>query len=193
MPWGAIAGSGWASGLNLYATIFLVGLAGRLDWASTPKQLQSTHLLVIAGLLYAVEFFVDKIPYVDNASDAIHTIIRPLGAAWLASVMAGNTSWVNQPLAALSAGGLALTSHGAKAATRAAVNVSPEPFSNIALSIGEDGIVGAMVALALTHPHLAAAAAVVLAALCMIVVWKLARFVRRIFRRASRTPGGIAS
>ena len=189
VPWGAIAGSGWASGLNLYATVFLLGLAGRLDWASTPTQLQSTPVLAIAGLLYAVEFFIDKIPFVDSASDAVHTVIRPLGAAWLAAVMAGDTSWIHRPIAALGAGALALTSHGAKATTRAAVNMSPEPFSNIALSFTEDGIVGAMVALALTHPGIAAVVAVVLAAACVFVIWKLARFIRRIFQRTlGRTP-----
>jgi energy-converting hydrogenase Eha subunit C len=183
MPWGAIAGSGWASGLNLYATVFLVGLAGRLDWATTPTQLQSTPVLIVAGVLYSIEFFVDKIPFVDSASDAIHTVIRPLGAAWLAAVMAGDTSWMHRPIAALAAGALALTSHGAKATTRAAANMSPEPFSNIALSLGEDGIVGAMVALALLRPRIAAVVAALLAAVCLVVIWKLARFIRRIFGR----------
>jgi Domain of unknown function (DUF4126) len=190
MPWGAIAGSGWASGLNVYATVLLLGLAGRLGWAKTPEQMQSTTVLVIAGVLYAIEFFADKIPYIDNLWDSIHTVIRPIGAAWIASVMAGNTTtWTSKPVAALSAAALALTSHGAKATTRAAVNVSPEPFSNIFLSIAEDGFVAAMIALALSQPKIAGVAALVLAVLCVVVVWKLARFVRRVFRprRASAT------
>jgi hypothetical protein len=188
VPWGAIAGSGWASGLNLYATVFLLGLAGRLDWASTPTQLQSTPVLVLAGVLYTIEFFVDKIPFVDSASDVVHTFIRPLGAAWLAAVMAGDTSWIHRPFAAVAAGALALTSHGAKATTRAAVNTSPEPFSNIALSFTEDGIVAAMVVLALAHPGIAGVLAVLLSTACIVVIWKLARFIRRIFQRTLGRP-----
>ncbi len=192
MPWGAIAGSGWASGLNLYATILLLGFAGRLGWAATPTPLQSTPVLVVAGVLYGIEFFIDKIPFVDSASDAVHTFIRPLGAAWLAAVMAGDTSWIQRSFAALAAGTLALTSHGAKATTRAAVNTSPEPFSNIALSFTEDGIVAAMVVLALAHPGLAGVVAVLLSAACIVVIWKLARFVRRIFQRTlGRTVNGL--
>jgi hypothetical protein len=188
MPWGAIAGSGWASGLNVYATVLLLGLAGRFGWAQTPEQMQSTTVLSIAGGLYSIEFFADKIPYLDNLWDSVHTFIRPLGAAWIASAMAGvvagDTSQVftSRPVAALSAAALALTSHGAKATTRAAVNVSPEPFSNIFLSIAEDGFVAAMIALALSQPRIAGAAAIVLSVACVVVVWKLARFVRRVFR-----------
>jgi hypothetical protein len=184
MPWGAIAGSGWASGLNVYATVLLLGLAGRFGWAQTPEQMQSTTVLAIAGGLYAIEFFADKIPYIDNLWDSVHTLIRPLGAAWIAGLMSSDTTnvWTSKPVAALSAAALALTSHGAKATTRAAVNVSPEPFSNIFLSIAEDGFVAAMIALALSQPRVAGVAAVVLAVLCVLVVWKLARFVRRVFR-----------
>jgi Domain of unknown function (DUF4126) len=182
MPWGVIAGSGWASGLNVYMTVLLLGLAGRFGWAETPVPMQSTTVLAVAGGLYAVEFFADKIPYLDNIWDSIHTIVRPLGAAWMAGLMAGDTTWTTKPVAALSAAALALTSHGAKATTRAAVNVTPEPFSNIFLSIAEDGFVVAMTALALSQPKIAGITAVVLGVLCIIVVWKLARFVKRILR-----------
>jgi hypothetical protein len=182
MPWGVIAGSGWASGLNVYATVLLLGLAGRLGWAETPSQLQTTPILIAAGVLYAIEFVADKVPYIDNIWDSIHTIIRPLGAAWIAGLMAGDTTWTSKPFAALTAAALSLSSHGAKATTRAAVNVSPEPFSNIFLSVAEDGIVAAMVALALSQPQVAGVTAIVLGIICIAVVIKLAKFVRRIFR-----------
>jgi Domain of unknown function (DUF4126) len=182
MPWGAIAGSGWASGLNVYATVLLLGLAGRFGWAETPLQIQSTMVLAVAGGLYAIEFFADKIPYIDNLWDSVHTVIRPLGAAWIAGLMSGDTTWTSKPVAALSAAALALTSHGAKATTRAAVNVSPEPFSNIFLSVAEDGFVAAMIALLLSQPRIAGFVAVALGVLCVLVIWKLARFVRRVFR-----------
>jgi hypothetical protein len=182
MPWGVIAGSGWASGLNVYATVLLLGLAGRLGWAETPTQMQTTPVLVVAGVLYAIEFVVDKIPYLDNIWDSAHTFIRPLGAAWIAGLMAGDTTWTSKPVAALTAAAFSLSSHGAKATTRAAVNVSPEPFSNIFLSLAEDGFVAAMVGLALSQPRVAGITAIVLAAICLLVVVKLAKFVRRIFR-----------
>jgi Domain of unknown function (DUF4126) len=188
VPWGSIVGSGWASGLNLYATVFLLGLAGRLGWTDTPDQLQSNLVLGLAAAAYAVEFVADKIPYLDNAWDAVHTFIRPVGAAWLAGVLAGDATWTHRPWVPVTSALLALSSHGAKATTRAAVNVSPEPFSNIALSLTEDATVGAMVALALTHPALAAVVAIVLAIVCVFVVVKLLRFVGRVFSRPRRPP-----
>lgn len=182
MPWGAIVGSGWAGGLNIYATVFLLGLAGRLEWADTPTQLQSTAVLALAAGAYAVEFVADKIPYIDNAWDAAHTIIRPLGAAWLAGILSGDTAWTDRPWIAVGAALLALSSHSAKATTRAAVNVTPEPFSNIALSVAEDGIVAGMVTLALVHPTAAAVVALVGAGACIFVTFKLIRFAGRVFR-----------
>jgi len=190
MELGSILASGWASGINLYGTVFLLGLANRLDWASTPPALGETWVLVLSGLLYAVEFVVDKIPWLDSLWDAIHTAIRPIGGAIVGAVIARD---IGEPEAfsALLSGGFSLTAHSAKASTRAAVNLSPEPFTNIGLSVVEDGAVAGMVALAINEPQIAAVVAVVLAVLCIVVVWLLFRTVRRVLVRwRERRLGG---
>lgn len=189
MDLGVIAGGGWASGLNLYATVALLGLSGRFGWADTPAVLQKWWVVGLALAAYAVEFVADKVPYVDNAWDAVHTVIRPTGAAWLGFVLAGEDPSVSRVALAALAGGLALTSHGAKATTRAAVNVSPEPFSNIALSVFEDGVVFGVMSLALVYPKAAFVVALVLGIAALAVTVTLWRFVRRIFGgRRNRRP-----
>ena len=190
MPFGTIAASGWASGLNLYGTALLLGLAGRLGWAETPSQLQSTGVLVALGVLYALEFVVDKVPWLDSAWDAVHTVIRPIGGALLGGLIA-HEAGDPEVLAALLGGGFSLSAHAAKASTRAAVNTSPEPVSNVVLSVTEDGIVAGMVALALAYPAVAGVVAAVLAITSIAVTWVLIRFVRRLRgrwqeRRAAR-------
>lgn len=182
MPFGTIAAAGWASGLNLYATGLLLGLAGRFGWAETPTQLQETWVLVALGMLYALEFVVDKVPWADSAWDAVHTVIRPIGGALLGGLIA-HEAGDPEVLAALLGGSFSLTAHGAKASTRAAVNTSPEPVSNIVLSVTEDGIVAGMVALALAFPVVAGVLAVVLAIGSVAVTWILIRFVRRLRAR----------
>jgi hypothetical protein len=149
---GLLAGSGWAAGLNLYLVTFLLGLGGRLDWLEVPAVLQRTDVMIVAGILYAVEFLADKVPYLDNIWDAVHTIVRPLGAAALGYVIAGDSSTVAAAVGAILSGSLALSAHSAKATTRAAVNTSPEPFSNIFLSVAEDGLVAGLIALAIANP-----------------------------------------
>ncbi|HUP16607.1 MAG TPA: DUF4126 domain-containing protein [Acidimicrobiia bacterium] len=149
---GLLAGSGWAAGLNLYLVTFLLGLGGRLDWLEVPAVLQRTDVMIVAGILYAVEFLADKVPYLDNIWDAVHTIVRPLGAAALGYVIAGDSSSVTAAVGAILSGSLALSAHSAKATTRAAVNTSPEPFSNIFLSVAEDGLVAGLIALAIANP-----------------------------------------
>lgn len=149
---GLLVGSGWAAGLNLYLVTFLLGLAGRLDWLDAPSVLQRTDVMVVAGVLYAVEFLADKVPYLDNIWDAVHTFVRPLGAAALGYVIAGEGSSVGAAAGAIISGALALSAHSAKATTRAAVNTSPEPFSNIFLSFAEDGVAAGLVALAIANP-----------------------------------------
>lgn len=182
MPFGEIAASGWASGLNLYGTALLLGLAGRLGWTDTPEQLQSTPVLVVAAVLYALEFVVDKIPWVDTAWDAVHTAIRPVGGALLGLALAHDAGSA-EVAGALVGGGFSLTAHAAKATTRAVVNTSPEPFSNIVLSLGEDGVMAAMVALALAYPVVAGGVAVVAAVASLVVVWVLWRAIRRVRAR----------
>ena len=189
---GLIAGSGWASGLNLYLVTLVLGLSGRLGWSDIPEVLTRTDVLVIAGILFFVEFAADKIPYLDNVWDAIHTVVRPLGAAALGFVLAGDSASIGEAMGAIVAGTLAVSSHSAKASTRAAVNTSPEPFSNMALSVFEDGMATAVTALALAFPVIALVVVIILAVASVWVVWKLWSGVRRLLDRWTRrrTPEG---
>jgi len=149
------AALGWASGLRLYAVVFLTGLAGYLGWVSLPAGLhvlQQPAMLYTSGALLLVEFFADKVPWVDSLWDTVHTFIRiPAGAALAYGVFGGDhATWA--AVAALLGGTLAATSHAAKTTTRAAVNTSPEPFSNIGLSLLGDAFVPGMLWLAWAHP-----------------------------------------
>jgi hypothetical protein len=171
------AALGWASGLRLYAVVLCTGLAGASGWVSLPAGLQVLqHPLVLgaAAVLGALEFVADKIPGLDSLWDALHTVIRiPAGAALAAAVFGGDhAAWA--VVAGLAGGTLAATSHIAKATTRAAVNTSPEPFSNIALSLAGDAAVPAMLWLAWTHPALFAAALLLaLVAMVGVTCWLL--------------------
>ena len=182
------AGLGWASGLRLYAVVFLTGMAGYLGWVDLPsglKLLQSPLMLGASGLMLFVEFFADKIPGVDSLWDVIHTVVRiPAGAALAASVFgADQASWAMA--AALMGGTLAATSHVAKATTRAAVNTSPEPFSNIAMSLLGDSVVPVSLWLSWQHPT-AFFVALALALVVMVgAIWVFSKFLRAIIRRLS--------
>jgi len=180
------AALGWASGLRLYAVILLTGAAGALGWVDLPQGLQLLqHPLVLgaAGLMTLTEFVADKIPGLDSLWDALHTFIRiPAGAALAAAVFGGDgAAW--QLVAALAGGTLAATAHAAKASTRAAVNTSPEPFSNIGLSLAGDAAVPGLLWLAWTHPlwFWPVLALAVLVAMALIVV--LFKFLRGLVRR----------
>jgi hypothetical protein len=149
------AALGWASGLRLYAVVFLTGLAGHLGWIDLPSGLallEQPAMLWASGALLVIEFCADKVPWVDSLWDAVHTFIRiPAGAALAYGVFGGDhASWA--AAAALLGGSLAATSHAAKTTTRAAANTSPEPFSNIALSLAGDAFVPTMLWLAWEHP-----------------------------------------
>lgn len=152
------AALGWASGLRLYAVVFLTGLAGWLGWVPLPEGLQvlqNSLVLVASGAMLVAEFVADKIPAFDSLWDAVHTVIRvPAGAALAAGVFssAGGDAAAWSVVAALLGGTLAATSHVAKATTRAAINTSPEPFSNIAASLAGDAAVPVMLWLAWTYP-----------------------------------------
>jgi Domain of unknown function (DUF4126) len=189
---GAILGSGWASGLNLYGVVALLGIGGRLDWIDTPKGIQQWWVIGIALFFFAIEFVADKVPLVDSVWDSVHTFVRPVGAAMLAIILAGDQPSAQKVLMALASGSLALTSHGAKATTRLAANTSPEPFSNIGLSVIEDVIVAAMIWLVAKAPVAAGVLAVLLGILCALIVWRLWRFAKRIFRRRS-DPGAVSA
>jgi hypothetical protein len=190
------AALGWASGLRLYAVVFLTGAAGYMGWIPLPdglKVLQSPLVLGVAFALGLLEFVADKIPGVDTLWDALHTFIRiPAGAALAAGVFGADSStW--SLLAALMGGTLAATAHTAKATTRAAANTSPEPFSNIGLSLLGDVAVPGMLWLAWTHPlwFFPALAIAVVIALALIVV--LFRFLRGLIRRfGSSTSRAVA-
>ena len=142
---GLVAGSGWASGVNLYAVVALLGIYGRLAPGPVPEPLLRTDVIVIALVLFALEFVADKIPYLDSVWDAIHTVIRPLGAVVLGALLSGDAETWQQAVAALGSGGLASAAHLAKATSRAAINSSPEPASNVLVSLFEDGLVAAVV------------------------------------------------
>ncbi len=175
---GLIAGSGWASGINLYLVALLLGAAGRLGWADIPEVLTRLDVMIVAGVLFVVEFFADKVPYLDNVWDAIHTVVRPLGAAALGAVIAGDSASIGAAIGAAVAGALALDAHAAKASTRVVVNTSPEPVSNIGLSLAEDLGVAGLVTLAVAYPvpaMVVVAILVVAATALTIWIWRTAR------------------
>jgi hypothetical protein len=185
---GRTIGFSFAAGINLYATVAIIGLATRYGWVDLPPQYRvfdNTWIIGAAIGMYLVEFVADKVPWVDSLWDAIHTVIRPLGGALIAVATIGHAQpWV-QVAAALLGAGLATSTHVAKAGTRAAANASPEPLSNWALSFAEDGFVVGLGLLALTHPI--AAAAVVLIALAVIALsvrWLFRGVQRRFARQA---------
>ena len=182
------AALGWASGLRLYAVVFLTGLAGYLGWVGLPaglSVLQSPLMLGASGLMLFIEFFADKIPGVDSLWDLIHTVVRiPAGAALAAAVFgADQSNWAMA--AALMGGTLAATSHVAKATTRAALNTSPEPFSNVAMSLLGDSVVPVGLWLSWAHPLVFFAALAVTLVVMVVLIWVFARFLRGIARRVS--------
>ena len=174
-------GSAWLSGINLYATVLTLGLLQRFQFAHLPGDLAylgNTWVLIVAGALYSVQFIADKIPAVDSVWDMIHTFIRvPAGAVLAASAFAHFDPQVRL-LALLAGGGIALTSHGAKTATRLAANTSPEPFSNWALSIAGDVITFAGALLMAVHPVVLGAIALA----CVVATLLLFRWVIRAFK-----------
>ncbi len=193
------AALGWASGIRLYAAVLLAGAAGYMGYIDLPqglKVLQHPAVLAASGFMCFVEFFADKIPLVDSLWDTVHTVIRiPAGAALAAGAL-GADSQAMAWLAALLGGGLAATSHTAKMTTRAAVNTSPEPFSNVAVSLFEDGFVVFMLWLSATHPVIFAVALIVTLILAVVLVVVLIKFLRVALRRLSdffagrRSPQG---
>ncbi|MFG2821026.1 DUF4126 domain-containing protein [Kitasatospora sp. NPDC048365] len=192
--------SGWASGVNAYAVVLLLGLLGRFgDAGSVPPVLERTDVLVAAGVLFLCEAVFDKIPYVDSVWDAIHTVIRPIAGATVGALLASHDPGSLGEVAAGAVGGTtALVSHGIKASLRMAINTSPEPASNIAVSLLEDLSVAGLVVLAVFHPWIAATGAAVLLVLGGLLVWfavtRIRRFLqRRRERRAARAGVPVAA
>ncbi len=174
-----VLSNGWAAGVNAYAVVVILGLAGRLGLADAPEPLMRTDVLLAAGCLYAVEFVTDKIPYVDSVWDAVHTAIRPTIAAALGALLAGDADTLTQALAATGAGVTALASHGVKAGLRVAINSSPEPVTNITASLVEDLLVAVVVVLALSYPWVALSIAGALLVGGLVLVVRLLRRLRR--------------
>jgi hypothetical protein len=177
---------GFASGIRLYLVLFAVGLAGYAQWVELPAGLQllaHPWVLGASGTMMAVEFFADKIPALDSLWDTVHTLVRiPAGAALAAAIFGGDSAlWAT--IAAILGGSLAATSHFTKAGSRALINTSPEPFSNVAMSTAEDVLAGGLLLLVLAHPWVAAG---IVLALVLVAAWllpKLARFIVRLLRR----------
>jgi len=193
LPW--VFTSGWASGINSYLVVLMLGLLDRaVDIGPVPDVLQRTDVLVLAAVLFLVDTVADKVPYVDSSWDAVHTVIRPAVGTALGALIAGNETNLDQALLAATGGLTALSSHLVKAGLRAAVNTSPEPASNIAVSVGEDVTVAGVVSLAVVEPVIAAGIAAILlfvGAFVVVGLWLRIRSWRRRRRdrERARDPG----
>ena len=187
---GRTMGFSFAAGINLYATVAILGLTQRFGWVDLPGQFRVFDNDIVIGaaiVLYAVEFVADKVPWLDSLWDAVHTLIRPVGGALIAVAAMGQASPTVEGLVALMGGSLAAGSHFTKAGTRAAANTSPEPFSNWALSLAEDAFVIGLSTLALKFPLIAAA--VVIAGVIVILMFAtwIVRGIRRRWGTARAT------
>jgi hypothetical protein len=188
---GFALGTSFASGLNVYLTVATAGLFQRFGIVQLPDSLQVLANPIVIGValtLFVIEFIADKIPYVDSAWDAVHTFIRPPAAALMAYSAFGHVPEEWKVGASLLAGGVALTSHGAKATSRAAANTSPEPVSNWTLSVLEDGLAVFLVWMASEHPLVTAIIVVLLTILAVLLIRKLWKFARHIVDRARYRP-----
>ncbi len=179
-----VLSTGLASGVNAYAVIVMLGVLGRFGgFSAVPDTLQGSSVLALAGAMFAVEFVTDKIPYVDTMWDTVSTVVRPTLGVMVGYLIAGQAGSLDQAAYGALGGGSALTAHLVKAGLRLAVNASPEPVTNITVSLAEDVAVVAVVVLALYHPWLAAILALVLLGIGVSLVIVLFRLVRRGFRR----------
>ncbi|MEV4998658.1 DUF4126 domain-containing protein [Streptomyces niveus] len=176
--------SGWASGINAYAVVLLFGVFGATGLTDeVPESLQRTDVLVVVGVLFVCEAVADKIPYVDSIWDTAHTVIRPVSGAVVAALLAGQSGSLPEIAAGAVGGSTALMSHLVKAGTRMAVNTSPEPFSNIAVSTAEDLGVAGIITFAIFHPLAAAIVAGGLLLLGIVIIVFLAAKIRNFRRR----------
>ncbi|MEV1048605.1 DUF4126 domain-containing protein [Streptomyces sp. NPDC049916] len=179
--------SGWASGINAYAVVLLLGVFGATGVSDeVPAALQRTDVLIVAGVLFLCEAVADKVPYVDSVWDTAHTVIRPVAGAVVAALLAGESGSLPELAAGAVGGSTALMSHLVKAGTRMAVNTSPEPFSNIGMSLAEDLGVAGVITFAVFNPVAAAVVAAVLLAVGIVVVLFLASRIRRFLRRRAQ-------
>ena len=184
---GRVVPFAFASGVNVYATVAVIGLSSRFGLVALPEQYQifgNPWVIGIAVVMYGVEFVADKVPWVDSVWDAVHTVIRPLGGALVAVTTLGDAAPSTKALIAVLGGSVAMTTHLTKAGTRAVVNSSPEPFSNWILSLVEDVFVIGLTWFAMEHPLMATITALVLLVAIVVVGATLWRVVRRRFSRA---------
>lgn len=188
---GFLLGSSWASGINLYLTVGSLGFAHRMEWIDLPGHLEvlaNPLVIAVAAVMYAIEFFADKVPYVDSAWDTIHTFIRPVGAIMLGYMAMADTGVdpAIQMAIALVTGTIAFNSHLTKATARVAINTSPEPVSNSVASVTEDASVVGLLYLVTAHPVLAG---ILVVFLIVISVWFLKRmfhFMKRVLTRSNK-------
>jgi len=194
---GTAVASAWSAGISMYGVLAFLGIAGRLEWITAPETLEQPWLIGVFLTLFAFEFVVDKIAFLDSGWDAVHTFLRPIAGGYITAVAPDQDLplWV----AAIIGGALAFTAHSAKASTRALVNTSPEPVSNVLVSGAEDGLVAALMALAVAYPSVAFGVTILLVVLSSIVTVVMARFILKLWRRyqawrlrrASRRIGGL--
>ena len=176
--------SGWASGINCYLVVLVLGVAERVNnFSQIPDVLMRWDVLTVAGFLYAMEFIADKIPYIDSTWDVISTAIRPTAGAVVGVLLAGDANSLDQAVYGVVGGGTALLSHLVKAGGRLAINSSPEPVTNIGASLAEDVAVFGVVAFAINNPEAAAAIAAVLLIVGLIALFFIGRFIRRGWRK----------
>jgi hypothetical protein len=176
---------GYAAGLNAYGTVFMLGLLGRAGFGQVPHQLTTTPILIAAGVMFAIEFITDKVPLLDSTWDILHTAIRPaIGSAIGVSFAGLDNVTAPETIAVGGAGGTtALVTHGLKAGIRLGVNTSPEPFSNIIISLIEDGLMAGVVALALKEPLIALAVVIVLLSIGIAIVLFLRKRIKQALER----------
>ena len=187
MDIGTAMGAGWSSGISVYGVVALVGVAGRFDWIEAPTFVEQWWVIGVAVVMFFVEFVIDKIALVDTAWDSVHTLVRPAVGGYLMST--ATDTQLSVPALALSGVLLALSSHSAKASTRLVVNTSPEPMSNVAVSLGEDGLVFVVCSRA-SRPELAIVVVALLTIASVVVAFVFYRVVRSVGPRlasATRT------
>ena len=176
--------SGWASGINAYLVVLVLGVADKVNnFSQIPDVLARWDVLTVAGFLFAMEFIADKISYIDSSWDAISTAIRPTVGAVIGVLLAGDASSLDQAVLGVVGGGTALLSHLVKAGGRLAINSSPEPVTNIGASLAEDVAVLAVVVFAINNPEAAAAIAAVALVIGLIMLFFLAKIIRRGWRK----------
>jgi hypothetical protein len=176
---------GYAAGLNAYGTVFMLGLLGRAGFGQVPHQLTTTPILIAAGVMFAIEFVTDKVPLLDSTWDVLHTAIRPAIGGLLGISFADLDKVTGPETVAVggASGTTALVAHGLKAGIRLGINTSPEPFSNIVVSLIEDGLMAGVVTLALKEPLIALAVVIVLLSIGISIVLFLRKRIKRALER----------